>query len=148
MFQRSSRGRPLNATCCFQECIFSDEDRRTTGDRVGLVSRSGRSIKDLDKSQKSEGVEIAAHVRGQQAMYDFHARHGIGRANIKMAAVIYAGALPVRPMLRSLLANLVDRWWRDDSASGNSSKSRIVLSQRKIRPISKKNPDRLQAYRR
>jgi hypothetical protein len=38
-------------------------------------------------------VEVAAHVRGQQAMYDFHARQGIR-------------AWPVSTLLRSSIASV------------------------------------------
>ena len=56
----------------------------------------------MRRSEFPYAVEIAGHSRGQHAMRDFHARHGM-RVHLKHvkhkdAVVTYAGALPVYPM--------------------------------------------------
>ena len=57
-------------------------------------------------------VEIAAHVRGQQVMCDFHARRGI------RAQPVHGKHKDGRRYTRWRFASLtlLDRWWRDDRA--------------------------------
>ena len=72
----------------------------------------------MRRSQFPYAVDIAAPARGQQVMYDFHARHGIraqpGQGKYKDGRRYLRWRFASLTMLRSLLANLVGRCLRDD----------------------------------